>query len=207
MSIILPANLVTKAATEGLTVCFTGPRPKNLHGYDKERYNPIVDMTESVCRELVGLGVKRFISGGAQGFDQLAFWAVDRLRRDGMQEIANEVYVPFAKQPSIWAPKGLFSQQEYRTMLSRATDHRILAADPVNKGETVARLHGRNHSMVGDSDIVVALLSDRSLNWRTSSGGTAECVRYARNVNKPVLTIQYRPELDPQCRFAVEWAV
>ncbi len=204
MDIRLPNFLKGKGAQGGLAVCFTGPRPKNLHGYVRAPYRPIVDVTEQVCRELVGLGAKRFISGGAQGFDQLAFWAVERLRKD-TPDVANEVYVPFAKQPSIWASEGVFGQREYRLMLSKATGHKVLAADPVTKGETVARLHGRNHAMVADADLVVALLSGRSLDWQNGSGGTAECVRYARSVNKPVLAVSYRPELDPADRFSVAW--
>lgn len=188
-----------------LTACFTGPRPKNLHGYgSKEPYKPIVDFTESICRQVADAGVARFISGGAQGFDQLAFWAVDRMRKD-RPEIENAVYVPFPKQPSRWMETELFGQRQYRLMLRLATECRVLADDPVETYESVRLLHARNHAMVADSDFVIALLADRSLDWRNSKGGTAECVRHARKCNKPVLAIEYRPKNRPGDTFHVNW--
>lgn len=50
--------------------------------------------------------------------------------------------------------------------------------------------------MVKDSNLVIALLAGRSLDWENSSGGTAECVRYARSQGCPVLAIEYRPDAE-----------
>lgn len=172
------------------TICFTGPRPDVLHGYNRELYYPIVDVLKSVVKEFAASGTKEFISGGAQGFDQLAFWAVNRIMAD-FPAIKNNVYVPFSGQPRIWREHGVFSQEEYRLMLSKATSVRILAKDPIDKNSAIHLMHRRNHFMVNDSDAVIALLAGRSLSWATSNGGTAECVRYAVNTGKPVLALRY----------------
>lgn len=50
--------------------------------------------------------------------------------------------------------------------------------------------------MVKDSNLVIALLAGRSRDWENSSGGTAECVRYARSQGCPVLAIEYRPDAE-----------
>ena len=61
-----------------LTACFTGPRPKNLFGYDDdEAYKYLLAVTKEVVDLFYYYGYRYFISGGAQGFDQIAFWAVN----------------------------------------------------------------------------------------------------------------------------------
>lgn len=82
--------------------CFTGRRPKDLYGYDKNLYIPMVD---ALKRDILMLHQKynmsTFITGGAQGFDQLAFWAVNALKRDMGLNIRNIIYVPFKGQEAI----------------------------------------------------------------------------------------------------------
>lgn len=64
------------------TICFTGPRPAKLYGYTKkEEYQKIVDQLKEVIRGFAKFGIKNYITGGAQGFDQLAFWAVNSLKK------------------------------------------------------------------------------------------------------------------------------
>lgn len=194
------------ARTENVKVCFTGHRPKDLHGYEKDKYYPIVDVLQGVCEELSREGASTFISGGAQGIDQLAFWAVDRMRGAGFR-VDNEIYVPFRSQPNRWKSEGLFSQAEYRYALGQATRVNILANDPdPNDIRGVTRLlHARNHAMVNDSDVVVAFVSGETLEtgYRKSKGGTAECMRYAVSQGKPVLTIEYRP--GSETPFTLRW--
>ena len=76
------------------TICFTGPRPAKLYGYTKkEEYQKIVDQLKEVIRGFAKFGIKNYITGGAQGFDQLAFWAVNSLKKE--YDIQNIVYIPF----------------------------------------------------------------------------------------------------------------
>lgn len=63
------------------TICFTGPRPAKLYGYTKkEEYQKIVNQLKEIIRGFAKFGIKNYITGGAQGFDQLAFWAVNSLK-------------------------------------------------------------------------------------------------------------------------------
>lgn len=173
--------------------CFTGSRPKDLHGYDHDAYLPLVDFLTDLILDLNQQGVGRFISGGAQGFDQLAFWSVNRAKA-ASPDITNDVYVPFPFQAVRWRDEGLFGQKEYNLMLSKADRVRTLSddPDPDDFRQAVQKLHARNHAMVDDSNLVVALLvTGYNDDWRHSKGGTAECVRYAMSRNKPVLALRY----------------
>lgn len=186
-----------------MTICFTGPRPKQLHGYDEAMrplYVEIVSFTQDV---ILGFAQNNpgicFISGGAQGFDQLAFWAVEKAKQQQPElNIINKLYIPFEQQPSCWSPDGMFGRKEYLLMRRRANITRIVSPNPVpnDSRAAVKALHERNHAMVQDSDLVIAFLANRSLDWEHSSGGTAECVRYARSQDRPVFAIEYYPDSD-----------
>lgn len=94
----------------------------------------------------------------------------------------------------------MFGRKEYMLMRRRANITRIVSPNPApdDSRAAVKALHERNHAMVKDSDLVIALLAGRSLDWENSSGGTAECVRYARAQNRPVFAIEYHPDLEPK---------
>lgn len=177
----------------GKTICFTGRRAKGLAGYDRENYNMFVSelaqwLSRSFCREE---GTVKFISGGAQGFDQLAFWAVDLARMDPKRkaDIDNTIYVPFRGQESVWKEDGLFSRSEYRAMLDTADHVEYLSEKPADFSGICRALTDRNHEMVDVSDMVVALYARDD--WRTAKGGTAECMRYAEAAGKPIVQIKY----------------
>lgn len=185
---VLPRNVLVSGTA---TVCFTGPRPKDLFGYSKDPYYPLVDFLTDLVLDLNQQGVGRFISGGAQGFDQLAFWSVNRAKTSA-SGITNDVYVPFPFQAVRWRDEGLFGQREYNLMLRLADTVKTLSADPDPDDfrQAVQKLHARNHAMVADSDLVVALLVEgHNTDWANAKGGTAECVRHARANNVPVLAI------------------
>lgn len=179
------------------TICFTGHRPSALCGYDHDKYVEFVDdLSRRLSKFCDGEPVK-FITGGAQGFDQLAFWAIDKIRRDLPPEkaknIENIVYVPFPGQSSIWRQKGLFGKEEYDLMLKRATDIRYCTAEkPATKRGITAALMDRNHQMVDSSDIVIALCGHDNWNDPATSGGTAACMRYAAAQNKTIYRLKCR---------------
>ena len=107
------------------TVCFTEHRPKGIiadRPYDESNrpvYQKIVDGLTVSIERLIEQGYTNFISGGAQGFDQLAFWAVNIIKAR-RPEIQNIIYKPFNGQELRWAKTGLFSQHEYDLMLKKA---------------------------------------------------------------------------------------
>lgn len=191
---VLPEEIVrgiTAPETASDTMAFTGRRPKDLCGYDAASYRQsVADLAEILCL-FYNNGVSRFISGGAQGFDQLAFWAVHRLKtRKGCADAENILYLPFRGQERRWAETGCFSQKEYRQMLSLADSVRIISGN-----NSIRALFDRNHAMVNDSGILLGLYPDDS--WRTAKGGTAECLRYAVSCKRPVDVYQLKYNAQP----------
>lgn len=179
------------------TVCFTGHRPKGIIAYEpyhestRPKYQKIVDGLVIQIEQLIGLGYTNFISGGAQGFDQLAFWAVNKAKQKH-PHIQNIVYIPFRGQESRWAKKGLFSQHEYNLMLRKA-DHVHVCAENVNSGdfkESVKALMDRNKHMVNASDYVIGQFENDSWTDPKTKSGTADCLRYAKQTGKKIQLFQ-----------------
>lgn len=174
------------------TLCFTGRRPKDLFGYDKTKYIPLVDALVIELRKFYHQGYRNFISGGAQGFDQLAFWAVNRLKKE-FPDVKNILYIPFPKQECKWLKNGLFSQSEYQLMVLMADEVKYCTPNLdiviASKFEINIAMHKRNHDMVDDSSLIIGLYpTDLWMNENTQ-GGTAECLRYARDKKKIIYQI------------------
>lgn len=172
------------------TICFTGRRPKDLCGYNWDNYKQFGhDLTEYLDTLYTFYGVRRFISGGAQGFDQIAFWAVFKLSKRH-PDIENIVYVPFEGQENKWAENGPFSKSEYASLRKAATATKVLVENVYQTSEYAKCLLSRNEHMVDDSDAVVALYPDDS--WETTTrGGTSYTMRYAYGTGKTILQIKY----------------
>ncbi len=158
-----------------LSLCFTGRRPKDLCGYNTSKYKEFVtDLMKVIYEEFYEKrGVRRFITGGAQGFDQMAFWAVERMKSVyGLKDIQNVVFIPFEHQEIRWAQKGCFSIAEYRMMIKQA-DMIVVVCN----NNSIQSMFDRNHAMCQYSNYCLGLYPDDS--WNTNKGGTAECMRYA----------------------------
>lgn len=167
-------------------LCFTGRRPKDLFGYDHDAYIPMVEAIKKILREeFIPQGYNKFISGGAQGFDQLAFWAVNALKREGY-DIKNVVYVPFRGQERAWKDTGLFSQKEYNLMLRLANEVIYLKENLYSRSDIVKALYDRNHAMVDNSEAVFGLYPDYCWALPETKGGTAECLKYAQQRGKKI---------------------
>ena len=169
------------------TMCFTGRRPKDLCGYDVTKYSEFVsDLVKLLYEEFYQKrNIRRFISGAAQGFDQLAFWAVERMKKlYGCKDVQNIVFVAFEHQEIRWAKSGCFSQAEYGLMLRQADQVMVVCND-----NTIESLFTRNHAMCDCSDCCLGLYPDDT--WRYSRGGTAECLRYAVRQSMEVLCLNY----------------
>lgn len=174
-----------------VTYAFTGRRPKDLCGYNYDNYREFVDKFVIKLSTIIDTNKENvFVSGGAQGFDQIAFWSVHRLKRQHPEwNIKNVVYVPFKGQESRWAKTGDFSQSDYNKMLRFADEVRYLSDHLSDYQDIVKALHNRNHAMIDDCDKLIALYP--SDDWRSSKGGTAEAMRYASSVKKNILQLRY----------------
>ncbi len=174
------------------TICFIGRRAKNLAGYnDISKYEKFVDMLASYLAMEVTENTT-FISGGAQGFDQLAFWAVDiaKSRAKGNHVIRNVIYEPHKFQSNGWVlDDELFGKVNYRKILNAADAFKCLKEDYSDEASIVRALYERNHEMVNDSDFVIALYPDDR--WKELKGGTEECMRYAHANGKIIKQITY----------------
>lgn len=170
-----------------VTMCFTGRRPKDLCGYDTAKYQRFVsDLAQMIYAEFYSkLGIRRFISGGAQGFDQMAFWAIERMKTMyGLKDIQNVIFVPFEQQEIRWAEKGCFSQAEYWLMIKKADQIIVVCED-----NSIESLFIRNHEMCEYSKYCLGLYPDDS--WHTSKGGTSECLRYANDHCSEIFRLGY----------------
>lgn len=177
----------------GSTVCFTGHRPKSIfpiNPYGESRrkdYQAIVNRIADFVYEMAENGYTRFITGGAQGFDQLAFWAVNRAEKE-LTGIRNIVYIPFRGQEHRWSKTGLFGQNEYYLMLSHADEVRI-CTETINLNDfsqiTKALMY-RNKCMVNDSGCVLGQFEDESWQDPETKSGTADCLRYAKEKGRTI---------------------
>lgn len=198
-----PAPAPTQPATgSGLTLCFTGQRPKDLmpgsrQAYSMESYDKFRKDLTLYLSEMYNAGYRNFISGGAQGFDQIAFWAVEDLKAIH-PDIKNIAYLPFKGQEGAWRDTGGFSKTEYRKLVEKAdevvwtSEMQGITVDLVNNRNIGLALNRRNHAMVDDADLVIALYRDpNGFDPNKTGSGTNNCMKYAHDKGVPVYQIVY----------------
>ena len=165
------------------TLAVTGRRPSALCGYRKEAYEQAVRDLETLFASYYEEGYRTFLTGGAQGIDQLAFWALVNLRKR-RSDIRLPVYVPFSDFGRQWAKTGLFSQAEFSLLCETADNIHILVPERnLNKKDVISALFARNIKMVEDADTIVGFLNEDPFE---TSGGTASTMRLALRLGKQV---------------------
>ena len=104
------------------TLAFTGRTPQNIFGYaSREPYNNAVIRLEQILEGFLAKGFTQYLSGGFQGADSMAFWAVNHLKQEHPEiEIHNNLILPYKNQDAAWSDTGLFSKAEYAVMLKHA---------------------------------------------------------------------------------------
>lgn len=149
-----------------MIICGTGHRPDKLGGYGKEVTAKLILLASDW---LIAHQPDEVISGGALGWDQALAWA------------AHCAYIPF----TLALP---FPGFENRWPQSSKDDLYVLA-DLANKVIYVKdgpyagwKMQARNEWMVDNSTHVLAL-------WNGTSGGTANCIAYAKKVGKPIVNL------------------
>lgn len=176
-------------------MAFTGPRPAKLCGWNHKSYEKLIrDLSMKLKSYYKKEEVRKFITGGAQGFDQCAFLAVQEMReRYNYTDIQNIVYVPFNGQKRLWSEDGCFGKEEYRDMLNAADEVNLLmSTTPIGTKEYSKALFNRNTEMVNAADIVFALYDKDD--WNTAFGGTQDAMRKAKRMQKEL----------HQARFIIE---
>lgn len=163
-------------------VCFTGHRPQDLGGFDDAA--PVnIHVQRRLADEVARLhdaGARSFVSGMALGVDQWAAQAVLAMR-DAGAGVRLVAAVPCDGQDARWPSS---SRVKYRSLLSRADEVHVVAPGPYEGW----KMQARNEWMVDRSARVVAV-------WKgKESGGTFNCLTYARRVGREVILIDPRAE-------------
>lgn len=149
-----------------MIVSFTGHRKIGAGYGSNPAKDYVISELESILKELRPEGC---ISGMAIGFDQVAALACIQLG------IPFEAAIPFSGQEKRW-PFDI--QNEYNSILDKAVKKTIVC-----DGEYSAKkMQIRNEYMVDNSDTVVCC-------WDGSTGGTKNCLDYAKKMNKKIIRI------------------
>ena len=169
---------------------FTGHRPNKLRGgYNVNSLNNLILAKETeriIVRLIEENGVNVFYTGGALGFDTIAFLVIERLRRKGYEHLKNILAVPFFNQDSNWLPGSV---ELYRNMKEVAQEVVYVDELPQYKIPRIptkiydpAKMQKRNEYMVDQSKFVIGA-------WNGTSGGTRNCLRYAEKLSKEIILI------------------
>ena len=135
---------------------------------------------EAVIDALYSRGFRRFICGGAMGFDTMAASVVLQKKRDGLADLSLMLALPCEDQAKGWAETDA---QLYREIREQA-DRLIVLSPRYYPGCMIVR----NRFMVDHAALCVAFLC-------TAKGGTAGTVRYAVREGLPVLNLAVADEV------------
>ena len=150
---------------DGITLAWTGHRPQKLADH-------VHGQIKHEMRKLMKRIKPDFIiSGMAQGVDQ---WAAAIALADRIPFIAA---VPFKEQAELWPAKN---RETYESLLSAA--HEVVV---IGKSYYVGVYQDRNEWMVDSC-------TERAAVFNGSHGGTANCVNYARRMERPITRIDPR---------------
>jgi uncharacterized phage-like protein YoqJ len=153
-------------STSPLILAGTGHRPDKLGGYSPAISARLVDLARAA---LLKYQPGEVVSGMALGWDTaLALAAVEL-------GIPLTAAVPFEGQERRWRPE---QQELFHAILARATT--VIIVSP--GGYAAWKMQVRNEWMVDRATGVLAL-------WNGISGGTGNCVEYARRRQVKVLNL------------------
>lgn len=174
-------------------LAFTGHRPQELELTGFTMKEILHKLYITIEKMIVEKEYDTFISGGAIGIDQMAFMCVHWLK-EKYPHIRNIMAIPFEKQDIKWSPK---QREEYRKMKALADE--LIYVDEIEKYQTRAKTvigeyHGskmqlRNMYMVDHAKLVIAVYNG------ALSGGTFNCIDYAKKKEKMILCIDLTNEL------------
>lgn len=169
------------------TIAFTGHRPDKLYGYDfsNEKYLQLkAKLTAILSNKIQFDNADTFITGGALGFDILAYDVVEKLKENN--NIKHILAIPFMKQATKWNYQNVLKYQKVKAVSECIyVDHldayaiKGLIPDEYHP----AKMQKRNEWMVDNCDILIACWDGNK------KGGTYNCVRYAQKIGKEIILI------------------
>lgn len=160
------------------SICVTGHRPNKLFGYNDNdpRYNTLRSALDQAITAAAQKGSVVAYTGMALGVDTI--FAEECLKLKKQFDIKLVAAVPFKGQEGKWPEQ---SKKHYHDLLSQV-DEIVYVSDP---GYAAWKMQKRNEYMVNHSDLVIAVFDG-------TSGGTANCVNYAKRQNKQIYIINPR---------------
>lgn len=150
------------------TVCFTGHRQ-----LDENELPALVLRLDRVLEKLYQQGYRRFLCGGAMGFDMLAAERVIAMKQQH-DDVSLIMALPCATQSNAWPVE---IGQRYERILYAADETHVLSP-AYYKGCMMVR----NRFMVDRSACVICYLTN-------IKGGTASTVAYASKQERTLLNI------------------
>lgn len=155
-----------------MIVSGSGHRPDKLPNKETgyKLPNPTyIKVCQQIEKYLKEVKPEKVITGMALGYDM---WLANIAYKLNIPFIAA---IPFDKQESKW-PES--SQKTYHNLLKLASDKIIVSPG----GYSPEKMQIRNQWMVDNCDQLLACFDG-------SSGGTANCIKYAESVKKPIFII------------------
>ena len=154
-----------------MTCCFTGHR--DLPASDSPDYAALLAALEAAVCDAAKEGCRRFLVGGAKGFDLLAGeWILARKKLDPSFTLS--VYMPHRGQEHAYTPAD---RQRYRRLLNEA-DEVLCLSETYYPG----CMRERNARMVNDSQYCIAYVRKRP-------SGSAQTMQMAEAKGLTVLRI------------------
>ncbi len=154
-----------------MTCCFTGHR--DLPALDSDAYNALLASLEAAIEDAIRMSCRRFIVGGAKGFDLLAGeWILARKKVD--PSVTLSVYVPYRGQANAFSPADMLRYQR----LKNEADEVLYLSETYHPG----CMRERNTRMVNDSEVCIAYV-------RRSRSGSAQTLKMAEAKGLTVLRI------------------
>ena len=153
------------------TCCFTGHR--DLPAKDSPEYAALLSALEAAVRDALNDGCRRFLVGGAKGFDLLAGeWILAVKKVD--PSVLLYVYVPHRSQANAYSPED---RKRYDALL-RDADEVFTLSERYYPG----CMRERNVRMVADSEVCIAYV-------RRRRSGSAQTMQMAEAKGLTVLRL------------------
>ena len=147
-----------------MIISFSGHRSQKIGGFvlPNPTYISICKQTAAILQELKP---EKCISGGALGYDQYSAFVCLKLG------IPYDLAIPFEGFEKRWTEQ---SKRAFQALRNKAAKTVI-----IEKEFSIAAYQRRNEFLVDNCDLLVAC-------WNGTPGGTANCVRYAESIGKPI---------------------
>jgi len=156
-----------------MIVAITGHRPQAIGGFNlpNPTYNHIC---QQLVKLLLELKPEHCLTGMALGADQYFAAVCIKLK------LPYTACLPFEGQESAWPAD---SQKAYRLLRKLASKEVIVSSG----GYSAAKMQVRNQYLVDNCDKLIAVF-----NPTNNSGGTYNCITYAKSVNRDIIYIDPR---------------